>query len=551
MITSDSCVRAAGSAPLVRTDRYEISWRGFVYLDGAGSGAQSILKFAQEYGDYLAAAAANLRGVYFVQIKDKAANRRFSFVDNSGLYHAYVSPKSVGTSFLDIVSRERLKPEDLDPEAIVEFLRFGCIYSGRTFFPQVRTIAADEIVESLPDGSTSISKKPIPDISQVPHRPFEELLRSFSESISRERASLDLTGGSDSRLLAVVFCYFGLPFEVALSGNSTMQDATIAQEVSQVLGRDFFLTHHDPRQTDWDNLFSISDGLFDLAKSDRPIQLQRDRRARGVTLGISGAGGELFKDFWWLQDFPLYARQKHALERLYHMRFAPAWPELSYLGARYCHAAASLSARMLQRFASYASGTNTQTYDRIYYELKMRGFAGRFLTNSSAILQVHAPYLDREAVAIGYNLDRSKRFFNRYHRAMITKMSPEAAKIASTEGGMSTSATAFDLSRDLIKYVADRILRLKRKLNQLHGAPVKPVQGPDSADLPLVLRQLAAKRGTIQRLQDYGIVGKTLSSDRIELASLGPLLSLDMLIERLESKSACVDIPEMSVSRPA
>ncbi len=530
---------------------HEIEWLGFVYMDGVSSGEPSIRKFVEEIGSNLGSVAAKLKGIYFIAIREKATNRAFAFVDSSALYHAYYSPHYVGTSFLDIVALENLHTEDLDPEAVVEFVQFGCIYSGRTLFSQIRKLDPDMIVESRADGRTATLKKAIPDISDPPGRDFEQVLRSLAESIRNENVSLDLTGGIDSRLLAVSLAYFGLPFELAASGTPGIEDLQIAQEVAGVLDRNFFTTRHAPASTDWKDLFSLSDGLFDLGKSDRPIQLQRDRAARGVTLAVSGAGGELFKDFWWLQDFPFYKRREANLERLYAMRFAPGKPKLEIFSQQYRPIVAGTRNRVLRAMSNCAVASNTKTYDRIYYELKMREFAGRFLTNSSAVLRVHAPYLEREAAAIGYNLDRSKRFFNRYHRASITKMAPQVAKIATTEGGMTASAAISDVSRDLIKYVFDRASRLKRKLNQRRGATVRPSQGPDSADLPLVLSQFARARNTIQRLQDHGVVSKSMRPDQIPSASLGSLLSLDMLIERLESKSRPTFDSKLFIQQPA
>src|SRR5207245_6966712 len=119
----------------------------------------------------------------------------------------------------------------------------------------------------------------------------------LAESACAERVSVDLTGGIDSRLLAVVLNYFGLRFEVAASGVPGNSDVQIARAVAEALGKDFHLTTHDAAGSDWNELFVISDGLFDLGKTGRPIQLQKDRVKRGITLALSGAGGELYKDF--------------------------------------------------------------------------------------------------------------------------------------------------------------------------------------------------------------------------------------------------------------
>ena len=534
---------------LVITERYEIAWRGFVYLDGVSSGKPSLRRFAKEIGGNLAAAAVKLKGVYFISVRDKLTDRAYAFVDNSALFHAYVSPQFVGTSFLESVAREGLRSEDLDPEAVVEFLQFGCIYFGKTFFNSVRRIEADEIVESRPDGGVAFLPKAIADISEVPKRSFEHMLQSLCQSIAAERVSVDLTGGIDSRLIAVAFSYFGLPFDFGLSASAQIDDVRIAQEVARLLNREFFLTRHDPQQTGWDDLFSITDGLFDLAKSDRPIQMQRERAARGVTLAVSGTGGELFKDFWWLQDFPFYKRKNPNLKRLYDVRFAPGKAKTGNVGPRYRQAAASLRRRMIDKWSPHRAGTNTETYDRIYYGLKMREFAGRGLTNTSKILPTVAPYVDREAVSIGYHLDRFDRFFNRFHRAAITKYAPEVAKIRTTEGGMTGSIMPIDVSRDLIKYVANRVSRLKTKLDQRRGAALRPQDGPDHPQLGSILSDFAAQRRTIQRLQDHGILNLNASNQSIEAGSIGSLLPLDMLLERLEARSTSQFSAKISLSQ--
>lgn len=544
----------AGDERIVSTKQHEIAWRGFVYLDVAPAGEASIRKFAEAIGSNLATAAATLKGVYFVAGREKATNRTFAFVDTGGLYHAYYSPHCVGTSFLDIVSLEKLRPEDLDSDAVAEFLQFGSIYDGKTLFSQIRKIDPDVIVEARSDGATAIFKKPIADISEAPSRTLEELLHSLSQSIANEKVSLDLTGGIDSRLLATAFSYFGMPFELAASGVEATEDVEIARKVAYTLQRDFFLTRHAPRHTNWNDVFALSDGLFDLGKSDRPLQLQQDRAARGVTLAVSGAGGELFKDFWWLQDFPFYARKKPNLERLYAMRFAPGKPNTGILSERYRAAASMTRARILQAMSQCSVASNTKTYDRIYYGLKMREFAGRFLTNSSKVLPVHAPYLDREAVRVGYNLGASERFFNRYHRRLITRWFPKVARMGTTEGGMSASSAPKDLSNDLVKYVLDRFSRLKTKLNQRQGRSIRTAKGPDSADLPVILRQLCASRKSIARLQDYGILSQNASQEQLSSNLAGSVLALDMLIERLESDSDVVIPvipPELAVQQPA
>jgi asparagine synthetase B (glutamine-hydrolysing) len=528
----------------VLTDRYQIYWNGLLYWEGFPAGTESVFKFAEEINHGIAEAAARLKGVFFIVIRDRCVDRYYALVDNSGLYHAFYSNRLAGNSFLEIAGLEGLRAADFNPEAVVEFLHFGCIYSGRTFFPSIRKIDAEAIISFQPDGRIEVLPKKLPDISSPAERSFEELLRELAKSAGDETISLDLTGGVDSRLLAVVLSYFGMPFELAGSGVAGNRDLRIAENVAEILGREFHPTYHDPEKTSWGEVFHLCDGLFDLAKADRPLQLQRDRVSRGVTLAVSGAGGELFKDFWWLQDFPLYSRPKPNLERLYAMRIAPAEPEHSLLSDEYQMISRRYRERLLNAFSSYTVAGNTQTYDRIYYAFKMREFAGRFLTNSARLLQVHAPYLDHEAARIGYGMRRSERFFNNYHRRVITSLSPLAARVHTTEGNMSVCSDRSAVLSDLWKYARDRGIRIAQKAGQRMFGKAYWQERSDHPNLSRVLREMIAARRSIERLQEHGILHDSVKISQLKSGYWGTVLGLDMLLAGLESNARfVVEVP--------
>jgi asparagine synthetase B (glutamine-hydrolysing) len=528
----------ARNVSFAATERYEIYWHGFVYWDGFCAGADSILKFAQEIESGLAAAAVHLKGVFFITIRERSSHRIYAFVDNSGLYHAFFSRRFVGTSFLEIAAHEGFQPADFDPEAVVEFLHFGCIYSGRTFFSSIRKIDPETIISLRPPFEVEILPKHLLDISKPAARSFEAMLAGFANSTVNHAVSLDLTGGVDSRLLAVVLDYFGMPFELAGSGVEGNSDLRIAAAVAETLGRDFYPTYHDPRRNDWDQVFKSCDGLFDIAKASRPLQLQQERAARGVTLAVSGAGGELFKDFWWLQDFPFYSAAKSNLPRLYATRIAPAPLSHQLFSGKYEFISRKYRQRLLELLPSYAVAGNTRTYDRIYYAFKMREFAGRFLTNSSRLLQVHAPYLDREAVQLGYSMPRRDRFFNNFHRRLITRYSPATAQLQTTEGGLSASSSHGAMLADLGKYVCDRFTRFARKAVQRFSGKTYWQENANHPQFSNAVREIVSARQSIQKLQDYGILVDSVSASQIRSSYLGTVLTLDMLVESLESNTS-------------
>ena len=127
----------------------------------------------------------------------------------------------------------------------------------------------------------------------------------------------------DTRALVCMLHYLGLNFEVAVRGKNTDPDVLIATEVAEAIERPLHICYSsvDDLESQLPSVLNICDGLLDVTKSYSALQVQRERVTRGITLMLSGNGGELYRDDWWLQDFPFYARKEANIERLcaYHL----------------------------------------------------------------------------------------------------------------------------------------------------------------------------------------------------------------------------------------
>jgi hypothetical protein len=524
---------------VLETPELAIYWSGFLYADGKASGIDSVRRFAEALANGLPEATNCLKGVYMVVVTGKVSGDAYAFVDSSGLFHAFYSSRGVSSSFLTLVSQHRLNFSDLSPEALVQFFHFGYVPFGGTFSQEINRLNGEQIVCISSEGVMDLMPKNSRVLDREPPCDFEELLKSFSTSVAAEKVSIDLTGGIDSRLLAVMLEYFGLPFELSVSGLDDDEDVVIARKVAMILNRPLYVTHHQVEdfESSLPVLFEVCDGLFDVANAHGPLQNQRERRARGATLMITGAGGELFKDFWWLQDFPFYRRHAANLERLYSTRIVPVEPRHDYLAEPYADMSRRLRSTYLQRLTGYVAEGNTQTYDRIYYFVKMPDVVGRLMSNHAWLLHCHAPYLEPEIAAVGYKLPRSTRFFNLFHRRMTTRYRPAAARIPTSEGGMSVSSEPGAIAVDLGKYVINRLSRLARKFGQkIFGRRVLE-RGPTSATLNRDLPRYTATTKGLERLKDVGILRSDLVLRDIEPSYCGNVLSLGMFIDWVEGGS--------------
>jgi hypothetical protein len=531
--------KGTGDLKCLDTKDYTIYWRGFIYASGVPSGQACIRKLSADLKNQtLQDIAPRLRGSFLLVVHFKVSGEYGVLVDNSGLFHAFYSDRGVSTSFLEIAALHGIT--DLDAETVVEFLHCGFVSFDRTLSSHIRKLPPEQITYISPAAGIRLVPKSLVHFESAPTETLEELLRDFVSCISQERVSVDLTGGMDTRVLAILLGYFGLDFEVAIRGNDADIDVQIATEVAGALGKELHICRPriDNLEGGIGDAFEICDGLLNAVSTFGALQLQRERAARGITLMLSGAGGELFRDHFWLQDFPFYSQKKAHVERFCSLRLLPTDPDHSYLAGQFREVSRGYRQHFLEDLLRYEVRGNTQTYDRIIYRVRYRELIGRFVTNHTHVLQCYAPFMEYDAVNYGYHLPRFTRFFDYYFRKLATKYNPEAALIQTTRGRVSLSAQTSALVSDAYRYCNDKLTRVGRRIGQKYlnrryrscGKLDEPVGHPG---LFSTLRRSGMVEVAMARLKDGGILNPALRVDDLKDQYLGTALTLAMVVDRL------------------
>jgi len=316
--------------------------------------------------------------------------------------------------------------------------------------------------------------------------PYDSFLKFFQnrrEVLEEKKISVDLTGGIDSRLVACMLKHAGISFDATYSlGSGNQEEALIVKQVATCLGCKLDII--SPKEINSDDhlneLFSISDGCLDLIGLNSLYQLQKWRQEKGYDLVITGVGGELYKDFWWLQDFPIYNSKKPDLNRLLDYRMYPNPIPDSWIDPVSSWSYENAKQSMIKKLESYILPTNTETYDNIYHQVRIREQVSALTCASNNFINVYSPLLEKELLQTGFNLPRRKRFFNRFHRDIITRVNPELAKIPTTEGNMSVSNNYYHLCTDALRYISDKtgksVNKLRRKYKHHSLAEKKPLK---------------------------------------------------------------------------
>lgn len=540
MINRQLLLREKAVSAFWEDNEYSVYWEGLVFVNGFLSGIESVKAFVSEARTKgIQDAVRILRGIFFISMKIKESGEIYAFVDNSGLYQAFYTENTISTSFLKLVERYQLKVHQMNPEAVIEFLSFGVMFFDKTYFPSISRIPRDMILKIVSDNAAILPLKknilPLQKFEGNPSEYFRSEFSGFAASLSNLNVSVDFTGGTDTRLIALLLAHFGLKFETAVSGGTeAYEDVYRSKDVASALGYTWYGSIHtfESLEEDLPQLMYDTEGLYNILHYHRLYQLQQSRVRRGVDTIISGVGGDLFKDFWWLQDFPLYSKRASNIEKLLDMRIMSAVPRASFYTQRYSTKGKALRNHMMTELMKFRLDTNTMTYDNIFYNFRMREEAGRELTNYSPHVYTFAPLLDLDIVRAGFSLPRINRVASYFHRRELTRLNPSFARLPTTEGGISASSEVMMMAMDIPKYTTDKIKRLLIKLGLKKQHKFAELNHPGFFSH---VRQMGAMNESLTALKDLGIIRPDTCLDDIGNGHLGMILTVGRFVQLLET----------------
>lgn len=509
--------------------RFTVLWEGFVFVKGEKPGRPSIDSFMTEIGrSNLHRAASILSGSFACFVRDKETGNWYVFCDGSRATPVFYTEDAVSSSFLELAHRDHLGIDDMNPLSVVEFILTGLQFSNKTFFDQIKMLDTQEILKITPghlielehlENRDPFQKNPPSDLQSA----FLVLMEKIANSIRELRVSVDLTGGTDSRLTASMLDHFRLKFETSVSGASNQEDILISEKVSRVLkpvnGHHSFVHEVDP-STLWLELNDIVrkvDGLCDAVGAHRLYQFGLDREKRGIELAIGSSGGELYKDsgFWRTAFLTPLGTKEHYINKIvtsgvasWGMHAIPSGilsEKLKSLSEDYISV---VKEHLRERFLSTCT-SKYELADRLFYEYSVRaprGFACR-------IIHQYVPYLDPELVTIGTHLSQQNRFRHGFHRKILSKLSPKLANLSTTRAGLSMAIGGRGIIRDGIGI-------LRRQLS--HGKII----AKDDPKLYLYLRARPEIEDVLVSMKDHSIINPDIHLDEISDLYLGRLVTL-------------------------
>jgi hypothetical protein len=481
--------------------------------------------------------------VFGLLVHDKAEGGWRAATDNAGLYKIFHDDQGASTSFLGLVRARRVGRDRVDPAALVEFLAHGQVFAPHTFVAGIHKLRGRELLELAPGAPPRLRAKALPAAVEGGTEAVLGRFAALARSLDGRALSVDATGGFDSRLIACLLHAKGLRFELAASGLPGTADTEIAATMARLLGEPFHLSGHDLDDLDASLVatFRAGDGLTDLRRFHRDRQLALSRLGRGVEVMAHGGGGEIFRDYHVIQDFPLYDSRRVAFGRFYDLRQTPVTLPPDALSPAGRELLAALKPATIARYEEHRAPTNSQTYDRVYYFLRHPEFFGQYYANYINMgLDVAAPFLDYDNAMIGIGLGGWRGFFHAWHRRVLTAHCPKLAALPTAEG-FSASAEPLRVLADLRAYAATQLRRAGKKASQrLTGKTRFHTVGAFVADAPGFVGRLRGSAHfpvALERLRAAGVLAAGETGAGLRDGHVGRALTLGMFLGEVEGFS--------------
>ena len=392
----------------------------------------------------------NLDGPFALVAYDKHVNKTTIVSDPLGFVSVFYAQKGsriyVATSALAVAKAVQATPSEF---GVYLFLTTGNVYGKSTLWQEVERLSPGTILEItsfgnnesvywLPKIKDEITKQSLSDTVDYT---LDLLPCLMMHSLKRESEPwVDLTGGFDSRLVTAMMDHCGLRFKTSCHGPENALDVKISSHIARKLSWDYqhFILPDDWGQIRYEELpkaLGRADGHLDIFKLSG-VGWDQDQRALSSGVSIWGLGGELWRGFFWKQEFlDVGTTSIVDYDRLVDYRFIqPIDKMVFHDSSRLRWIREELKSLLKTVGDRYPDSLNTVKLDRIY-AFKNTGHTGAHISAVMGQQRVIPPLFLKDSVTYAISTNYKWRNHSRLVRLLIERVNPELARIETTTGG--------------------------------------------------------------------------------------------------------------------
>ena len=498
-------------------------------------------------GSLLSAPLDELDGAFAIIRYDGERDEVVIASDPFGMQELYVvrdgSKLWASTSALALAKHVGARPSALD---VFTYLRIGLNIGANTHWEGIDRLEPATSIRISADGVRRLTywRPPIDDA--VTRLPFKGAVDHCTEALvetlrsqlaDRPYAWCDLTGGFDTRLMALALSQAGVDFRTNTVGRADGEEVRIAARVAGAAGWGW---SRFEIPGDWDQILPTRldeslawcDGMLDVLQLSE-VLWHHEQKSREYGSLLIGGGGEHFRNFAWQQDFLKAGRSGQVnWENWLTMRLlSPIDPSI-FAVDRTAEVRSTLRRRMESWIEPYSEEPNTVKLDMLY-AYKSTGHFGAYRSAASAHLDAQLPFYFKPIFIAATSTNFRFRNNHRLARHMITRLDPRIAAIETATGGPAEPWRPTNLHRFAPYYA-----RLAGKV--VNKTAQKTIGRPLVSSEPAVSpRPARARLAALDHLAQHGGLG-------YEDLRIGPLLRRREF-EELIARAGDPDLRDASV----
>jgi len=444
---------------------------------------------ANRYASEGRTALQRLQGQYLIFVGEREQGRLTAYSDNMGMFPFYVvESDGIAWCSTSALALAAALGSHLDSESLRGLFMDGAIRSPHSAFAGIRRVGIGEQAV-LANGRVLVDRIWSPFQPPRTYRKLKEAAEEGLMLLQRScrriyqvwpRCALDLTAGLDSRLVVATIASLGFPVRVTVSGHQSDLDVAIARQISQHLEWPLlqFAEPPDWGQRRWE-LFKqgvcLAEGELAGSAIDGTIRVKL-ALSDLVDAALSGGGGELYRDFFWQQEFFKIGKTSDLdISRVFRYRFLfSAGPNMGLFRKDWRADYVSDQIQIARQIVDLEpDALNTAKLDALY----LWKSSGHFARYSGAVYPLIASplvLLSRDLFEYLVALPWQYRVRGRLVRQIITQAHPKLAAMPTWYGG---SAEPMRITRpqNYLPYAFGAFKKLVRKFGQLTiGHPIFP-----------------------------------------------------------------------------
>lgn len=250
--------------------------------------------------------------------------------------------------------------------------------------------------------------------------------------------SVDLTGGFDSRLMALLLQRAGVEFHANTRESPDRVDLALAGRIARLSGWPWEALH---LPQDWaqvlpgrlEHALAWGDATLEVLQLSRVLHTHERLAQRRPDL-LSAGGGEHFQWYAWETEFIGGLSTKVNYDNWIDMRLIRPVDHSVLRGSPRSEVREDLRRRMTAWAEPYRDERNTTQLD-VLYAYKSTGHFGAYRSADDGLLRAQLPFYFRRIFETAFSSRFRYRNSHRLMRHMIERLDPQVAALPTTRGG--------------------------------------------------------------------------------------------------------------------